>query len=549
MFSFDSSPTVYWFIGYLLAGFVIFASQSQSISNRVYLCTGIILLVLMRLPIIVFNRELNVDESQMASHALTLVQDPVFWRSVDGTTIGPLDNYLLVIPKLLGFQIDYSSGRLMGLLCIAGAWLLLFSVLKNWFGTSIARRISIVPLLFLAFTQEIDFVHYSSEQLPVLLLAFCIYQLSQLDPKNASSASGLYFLGLVAGAVPFSKLQAVPLVAVIVVSAFWVLFQRFQRFGELKSAIALIVGGLTVPLLFLAFTLTFDVFDDLIDFYVLGNAIYAGGATFGEIPAQFYKIVALSIDFQFFSLALIVPMVIGLVRIIRLYVPGKLDFYVPFTILFLVLTSIYAVTKSGNDFIHYLNFCIIPWTLLAAYGLSAVESWSPAFPAVIVLWFGGYDALHFVKERRLNAFDSVGKTTLRESPVVTRILERKQKGDYMAVWGWNCTYYVEAQLAEGTAENHSERSIFEHPMRETYRKRYLSDLARTQPAFVLDAVGKNSVWVQDKKTQGIESYPELNQYIRNHYTFLGEFDDVRLYVRNDRYAADRRPTDRRPALR
>jgi hypothetical protein len=531
MISFDNSPPVYWLIGYLLAGFVIFASQYKSIPTRAYLLTGVVLLVFMRLPVIVFNRELNQDESQMLSHAVTLFQNPVYWRSVDGTTIGPLDNYLLVIPKLFGFQLDYSAARFMGLLCVAGAWLLLFSSVKNWFGIAIARRISVVPLLFVAFTQEIDFVHYSSEQLPVLLLAYCVWQLSRLDPKTAPAVSGLYFLGLAAGAVPFAKLQAIPLVAVLVLSVFWVVFLRFRRYSELKAAFALILGGLTIPLFFLAFTLSCGVFDDFIDFYLLGNAIYAGGAGFLDIPSQFYKIIALSTDFQLFSLALAIPMVIGLVRIVRLYLPGKMDFHVPFTILFLILASIYAVTKSGNDFIHYLNFCIIPWALLAAYGLSAVESWSLAFPTVIMLWFGGYDALHFVKERRLNAFDSVGKTGLQESPVVTEILKRRKEGDYMVVWGWNCSYYVEAQLAQGTAENHSERSIFEHPMRDIYRKRYLSDIARTQPAFVLDAVGKNSHWVQDKKTQGIESYPELNQYIRNHYTLLGEFDDVRLYIR------------------
>ncbi len=537
MLSFDSSPPVYWFIGYLLAGIVIISSQYKSLPDRTYLVLGIVLLAFMRLPVIVFNRELNQDESQMLSHAITLLQDPVYWRSVDGTTIGPLDNYLLILPKLLGFQLDYSAARLMGLLCVAGAWLLLFAAIKNWFGAAIARGVSIVPLLFVAFTQEIDFVHYSSEQLPVLLLAFCVWQLSRIDPKAVPAVKGVYFLGLAAGAVPFGKLQAVPIVAVIVLSACWVLFSRYRRYGEFKPSIALVLGGLTVPLLFLVFTLSFGVFDDLIDFYVLGNAIYAGGSTFADIPSQFYKIVALSTDFQFFSLALIVPMVIGLVRIVRLYVPGKMDFHVPFTIVFLILASIYAVTKSGNDFIHYLNFCIIPWTLLGAYGFSAVQNGSIVFPAIIICWFGGYDALHYVKERRLNAFDSVGKTTLRESPVVTEILKRKKEGDYMVVWGWNCSYYVEAQLAQGTAENHSERSIFDHPMRDTYRKRYMADLERTRPAFVADAVGKNSHWVQDKKTQGIESYPELNQYIRNHYTLLGDYDDVRLYIRNDRRGA------------
>ena len=111
MLSFDSSPPVYWFIGYLLAGIVIISSQYKSLPDRTYLVLGIVLLVFMRLPVIVFNRELNQDESQMLSHAITLLQDPVYWRSVDGTTIGPLDNYLLVLPKLLGFQLDYSAAR------------------------------------------------------------------------------------------------------------------------------------------------------------------------------------------------------------------------------------------------------------------------------------------------------------------------------------------------------------------------------------------------------------------------------------------------------
>jgi hypothetical protein len=117
MISFDNSPPVYWLIGYLLAGFVIFASQYKSIPTRAYLLTGVVLLVFMRLPVIVFNRELNQDESQMLSHAVTLFQNPVYWRSVDGTTIGPLDNYLLVIPKLFGFQLDYSAARYGAAVC------------------------------------------------------------------------------------------------------------------------------------------------------------------------------------------------------------------------------------------------------------------------------------------------------------------------------------------------------------------------------------------------------------------------------------------------
>ncbi|MCF0065411.1 hypothetical protein MUK70_24420 [Dyadobacter chenwenxiniae] len=534
MLTFDNSPPVYWFIGYALAAFVVFSAFFKPIPTKIYLASAILLLIIMRLPVIVFNRELNPDESQMLSHAITFFKDPVYWRSVDGTTIGPLDNYLLAIPRLLGFQINYTSGRIMGLLCSGGALLLLFYSLKNWFGAAIARKISVVPILFLAFTQEVDFVHYSSEQLPVLLLAVCVWCLSKATSNLGNLKSDLYFLGLAAGTIPFAKLQAVPQALVLAVAGLWVGFQYFKSKKESKPLIFLILGGLTFPLLMLIWTLAFNVFSDLIEFYILGNAIYADGKGFFEIPGQFLRIFRLTTDFQIFTLALIVPIICAFYQIFRKPNADKTNLVIPVTILLLLFSSIYAVTKSGNDFIHYLNFCIIPWTLMAGYGLSRIEKWSVAFPAVVLIWFASNDAYHFIKERRLNAFDSVNARTLAQSPVVLELKKYSQPDDYMVVWGWQCVYYVEAQLAQGTAENHSERSIFSHPMQEKYKSRYLSDIERNKPAIVLDAVGKNSMWVQNKKAQGIESYPALFQYILNNYKLIGDFDDTRLYVRKDR---------------
>ncbi|NIJ50997.1 hypothetical protein [Dyadobacter arcticus] len=534
MITFDHSPTVYWLIGYILAGLVVLSSSSKRVSTPFFLLSCILLLAFMRLPVIVFNRELNADESQMLSHAITLFQDPIYWRSVDGTTIGPLDNYVLVIPKLLGFQINYTSGRVMGLLCSAGSLIFLFFTLKNWFSSNTARLLALIPLIFLSFTQEVDFVHNSSEQLPVFLLSVAIWLLSRFKLSQISVRANAYSLGFVAGAIPFAKLQAVPLALVIALAAGWFCYLQFRQVKDYRPLIALILGGFTFPLAVLLWTLSFHVFTDLIDFYLLGNAIYAGGPGLTGIPSQFLKIFKLSLDFQIFTLALSVPIILGFIAFVRLPKKKTEDYEVPVIIWLLVLSSSYAVTKSGNDFTHYFNFCIIPWTLLAGYGMMKLEKLSLSFSAIILLWFAGNDAYYFVKERRLNHFYSVNATGLGQSPVVKELKKFSREGDYMAVWGWQCTYYVEAQLAQGTAENHSERSIFGHAMQQTYRSRYLSDIQRTKPAFVLDAVGKNSFWVQNKTTQGIESYPELFQYVRKNYTFAGSFDDTRLFIRKDR---------------
>jgi hypothetical protein len=537
MIHFDTNPTIYWLCVYLLAGQVILSALYKRIPLTIYITLSLFVLVAMRMPTVVFNRELNADESQMLSHAITLYQDPVYWKSADGTTIGPLDNYLLVIPKLLGFSIDYTSGRVMGLLCTIGSILFLFLTLRIFFGEKAARTTLLVPLFLLAFTQEPDFVHYSSEQLPVLLLTICLWYLSKIIKTDGNTLRSNYFLGFLAGMVPFAKLQAVPQAMAIVVCALWVCFTYYRKSKNLKPLLILLSGGLTFPLFVLIWSLANQVFDDLIDFYLLGNVIYAGGNSAPSIPVQFYNIFKLSSDFQAFTLMLMIPVVAGIWYLIKhkqAFIQ-KFTYIIPVTILLVTLSSIYAVTKSGNDFIHYLNFCIVPLTLLAGFGMNKLSGKSIIIPTLLLLWFFANDILSYKNSHTLNRYVSDHITTqLAQSPVVSELKKYTRDNDFMVVWGWQCSYYVEAQLAEGTAENHSERSIFKHDMKEKYKSRYLSDIQRTTPAVFLDAVGKNSLWVQDRETQGFETFPELRDYIIANYTYRGLFDDTRLYVRNDR---------------
>lgn len=535
MIHFDNTPTVYWLLGYLLAGLVILSSTGKKIPATLYILGCIALLIFMRLPAVVLNRELNPDESQMLSHAITLWQDPVYWRSADGTTIGPLDIYLLVIPKLFGFQLDYTAARVMGLLCTGLSVYFLFRALANFYSEKTARITILAPVLLLAFTQEVDFVHYSSEQVPVFLLSASLWLLSQLILNKGLTLRNNLLLGLLAGMVPFAKLQAVPLAIVIVLFAFLSNIRYYKKNRSLHPFIILIIGGLSFPLLVLGLTVSFDVLDDLIDFYILGNVIYAGGNSTPSMIGQFFKIAGLSEDFLAFTCITM----LSLIGVIWYTFFQKTEKSNPKSIIHgltavLALSSVYAVTKSGNDFIHYLNFCIASWTLVTAAGIHKFGTKGVILPAILLLYFLSSDALSYKRSHVLNAFVSDNATELAQSPVVTELKKYTNNRDFMAVWGWQCRYYVEAQLAEATSENHSERSIFVHDLQEKYRSRYLSDIQRTTPAIFVDAVGKNSFWVQDRKTQGFENFPSLADFIHANYTYKGTFDDTRLYVRNDK---------------
>ncbi|GAB2763053.1 hypothetical protein GCM10027275_00050 [Rhabdobacter roseus] len=535
--TFDATPIVYWALAYLLAGGVLWGSLEKRVPTVAYLLAALVLFGMMRLPAVVFNRELNPDESQMISHALTLYQDPVYWRSVDGTTIGPLDNYLLVLPRLLGFELNYTSARVMGLLCSAGALLFFFGAVRQWFGVATARVALLPPLFFLSFTQEADFVHYSSEQLPLLLLGGCLGLLAWLSRQSTPSLVVALGLGLLAGMVPFAKLQAVPQAVVLVLGGLWITYQHYRHQGTWRPTLALLAGGIAFPLLVLGWTLYHGVFQDLIDFYIKGNSIYAGSNGLLDVPTQLVSLLATSPDFSAYAAMLLLPVLVGTWGWWR-SLSSRRESFVPLLLLVYLLASVYAATKSGNSFGHYLNLCIYPWALAAACGWWRLASYKVPLVGTLVLplvWFGAQDAASFHQSRRLNAFVSEGATTLPTDMVSEKIKTYTRPGDYLVVWGWQCRYYVETQLAQGTAENHSERSIFEHPMREVYRTRYLSDLKRTQPAVFLDAVGKNSIWVSDRATQGHESFPALAKYLTANYLLADTLDDTRLYVRKDRY--------------
>ena len=546
MLTFDASPTVYWALVYALTALVIGSNLKKHIPTWLYLAGCLAVFVAMRLPSVLLNRELNADESQMLSHALTLFQDPVYWRSVDGTTIGPLDNYLLVIPRLLGSQLDYTAARAMGLLCGVGALFFFFVALKRWFGGITARVALLLPLIFLAFTQETDYVHYSSEQLPLLLLSICLAMVAGLSRKKKKftfqekkpPVGVAYGLGFVAGMVPFAKLQAVPQALLLVAAGLYFTYQYFVKNKNSKPLLLLLLGGMSFPAVALLWILSQGVFQDFIDFYILGNAVYANGSGLAAIPTQFGKLVLLSPDFTALLSVVALVMVLGLFGEKRVLAkpPATPGLSVSVLILGYGLVAVYAATKSGNLFVHYLNFCVYPLGLAAALGISKVKDnkkLAIVGPLLLLGWFGVHDAWSFYNSRQINAFVSVDARTLPKSPVVRAMRAYLRPNDKMVVWGWQCRYYVEAQLAQGTAENHSERSIYQHPLREEYRARYLRDMQRNRPAIFIDAVGKNSVWVQDVATQGYRSFPELAAYVDKNYKYLGKIDDTRLFVRND----------------
>ena len=155
----------------------------------------------------------------------------------------------------------------------------------------------------------------------------------------------------------------------------------------------------------------------------------------------------------------------------------------------------------------------------------------PVVALVVVMPFLVSFGLIAIQHRPLNTYVSGNDHRVPVSNVSKLILKYAHSSERLVVWGWMCRYHVETQMPQGTAENHSERSIYPHPLRQKYYQRYLNDLKKNQPKVFVDAVG-NSLWLNDRPTQAHEAFPELNDFIKKNYRFVGEIESTRVYLRN-----------------
>jgi len=381
----------------------------------------------------------------------------------------------------------------------------------------------------LAFTQDIDFVHYSSEQLPVLILTAGLWIIAQIHTRSQAHERWFLVLGILLGAVPFAKLQAVPQAAILGV---WALWMAYHRLRFIKNAAYLIVGAGLFPLLVLGFVLSQGLYQDFVDFYLVGNLIYAGGGTSSGFLTHLWALSTKSPDFVLYLISMAALAITGLF-INRKELLKRPSMMIIWVFLYF-LASIYAATKSGNLFIHYLNFCILPFALLAACFIQR-ELMKPRLLLItgflVALPFG-YSVLNKLRTHQpLNQFVSTTDHSLPQSEVTKLVKQYAKPNEKMVVWGWMCKYYVEAQMPQGTAENHSTRCIFKHPLQDVYYHRYINDLKRNRPQIFIDAVGPNSLWTNDRTTQAHEAFPELKTFIQTNYTFVGEVENTRVYIK------------------
>jgi hypothetical protein len=557
---FDENPGRYWCVVCGVVAVVLFVllrpllrPNWQETRRTDWGWGGVILVVLIagRWPTWFVTRQLNPDESQLIAGAMTLRSDPVFWRSVDGGTAGPIDFFALWPAGWIHGADDYFAARLTALVLIALGLVFAHQTLAIVFGRMVARVTSFSAVCFESLTLHDELLHYSTELVPVCLLAAAMFLMVRRFVISAGW-QGNVIGGLVLGAMPLAKLQATPLA--VLVGAGWVIGELWGGNGSAvdrrRKCFALVAGG-AAPVLASALLLTAaHQWRHAVIPYLLYNAGYVDAANLniGEVLIRLWVNATHPESLLAWWLAGTLVWVLCTFALPR--AATRLPRVAATVAGALCAASLICILVPRRPFLHYWQLLVVPWTLLVGtctgWVTLELERRRPSLRSGVLCVALVFSAGGMLYVRAGRPHPYVGRLTMYQKfprgMVAQELGKYAHTGETLGVWGWTAnSYYVEAGLRQATRNAHSLASVVDSPYYDYFRHRYLADLQRSAPPVFVDAMAPNEVATNFVLRNGLLRheiiFPELAEYIRAHYVRVTEIQGVQVYVRKDRLTA------------
>jgi hypothetical protein len=425
---------------------------------------------------------------------------------------------------------------MVGLCLVTGSLWAVYFALKWLYDPTIGRLAVAPPLLLLSFTKEGDFIHYSSELLPVFLTTTAFAAANFVVTKRGSPhlRNGMLALaGFCVGCTPFAKLQAAPLALVVFVAigAFSLVPDRVTK-GSRFSRLAILIGSaaLMPVAMLISVCCAHTLKDAMISYFGMAILHIEGGQPV-HVAFFFHSIP----EYTFFLIAS------GLVIIAALSFGGKDGRPLPsqiwglFSATALLATSIYAIYAAHRPYCHYLLLSVMPIALLIGNALGLVlrtRGSTAASSRVGVAFISLFLPTAAFAAYSHNGYGLNNRPPPR--PEVVAVARYLKPGDLLAVWGWKPEYYVQTGTIMATRDSQTQRQIDLTKYREYFRQRFMDDLARNLPTVFVDGVSPGSFTYNIRKAHGLEDFPTLDNFVRNHYTLKEEINGVRIFVIEDK---------------
>lgn len=500
-------------------------------------------LLWIRLPSMTSGAVLNADEAPMTAQAITFLRHPVPWVDFDGTTSGPLNSIVVSAPALLGLAPTLPGSRLIGTLLLVVLLVGLYAAGRRLWGEIPARIAVLLPFALLCAGLDGAYVSYVSELLPLAMAAIACACLAELAGGTSRNPLCAGLIGIAGGAMPFAKLQAAPIAALLVVTCAFAVCVGTPRNIRAATFVALLGGLLSVPTIVLSAVAVHGGIRDFWISYIVFPRVYVAGncCTFAGIPFFFQD----GPFAAFFSAAIltIAAFAIGSIVLARRFPQRGFSRKVAGSLavsMLMVIAAIVSIETPYTPFLPYLLWLIPGVTGVIATTIGSFQSTlrsgsAPRWVFPVSVMGGALVALAPVTQGALRTNPYLNHDPLtvqapidRRAPSIQGIVGRGQR---VVMWGWMPQYLVYADAVMGTRDSISQFQIEPRPFREHYRDRYLRDFVKNRPDFVLEAVGPEAFAYHDRRTQGIESFPQLQRIVMASYAIAVDAESVRLWKR------------------
>jgi hypothetical protein len=543
---FGSSPLPYYVVALaMLAVFVAltFVRASDRTNTFGFDCAFLaaagLTLLAWRWPNFLWQYPLNPDEGLWVAGALKVTRDWIPWRGFDGATSGPLTAYTVALPALFGARIDFFSARLLGVCLVTATMAGLYFAVK-WVNGGRITRLAVLPaVLLFALTKDWNFLHFSSETVPIFLtttaLAASAYLVRKAMPRRRRLAA-CAIAGVCLGSAGLAKLQSLPIAFVLLgfVAAGILLVGRRSRSAIpealiFAASLALVPGIVTVAL------------------GATGELRYAIRSYLQSSVGYVGEGIHIGPSFLFESSASYAAFLVGSVIIVILGVaiifwerqaPSRCSLWIAIAALLLLVAAGFAIYTPRRPFQHYLLFSVVPVSCCVAAVLRPLREtsfWKDCETFVA----GSYAGVFLISA--LGVSLASGPSTLvteiasnSKSPgsrQAVALSHYAPRGSRVAIWGSCPELYVQTGTIMATRYGQMGPIPAGH-FREYYEGILLRDLERSRPAVFVDAVHPGAFNYNDRATQGHETFPALAAFVRRNYQFKEEIGGVRFFVAN-----------------
>ena len=507
--------------------------------------------ILARWPGLFYPRGFNPDEDQLVAAARALVLDPVFFRSAEAGSSGPLNVYPLLTSLAFGGWPTLFSARLVGLAMICLALVALYFAGRAVFSESLARFGAMLPSVFFGLTNFWDFTHYTSEHVPMALMAVGWALSAWAVFREGLPFQRRVFIACLAACVysmvPFAKLQAsmaaVGAAAILVVGI-------FVQGGSLRERLAgvgvVCAAGFVIPVGLVGFFAANGALEYFWMSYIQNALAYQGSGYRGVSAMKMLGMILFAKppmrpdDFLWFSLGwafLALMGVLALAGVRQRSAPWRLWAFLAYALVLLGLGFL-TVTSPQRNYPHYLLFLpvvmgLVVMALLGVLG-GKLGSTRPLTGAVAmgVIFLIGVGPMVIARFQSPNSWAGLAEKWAAEKPgaIGRKVLEASGGEGRLCVWGYNPTYYSETGMVQATRLSTSGALFNENPLKPFFLATYIDDLQRNRPLVFVDAVAPDQFVMMTKREEhGHEKIPEIRDFVAVNYTLFEEIDGVRIY--------------------